>query len=124
MLSHFHITEQDLYDQLGYKPEVQFPDGLNNEKNNFSPNENPYEFEPLEPDVIRIIQSSIQLAERFNTRDNPRLARLTDLFGALLNRLSHWAKNCDSGIWLKLPTTSLNTWVPQIVWFSYRMENV
>lgn len=84
LLRHFIILEQALYDLVGYKPEEQSSVGFDDEKGRYSPNENLLESGALEPDVMQIILSSIQLAEKFNTRDDPPLARLSDLFGALI----------------------------------------
>jgi tRNA A37 threonylcarbamoyladenosine biosynthesis protein TsaE len=84
LLRHFSILEQELYDLLGYKPETQSSVAFGDEEINLSSNETLFESSAFEPDVMQIIQSSIQLAAKYNTRDDPPLVRLTDLFGALL----------------------------------------
>lgn len=84
LMRYFNILEQALYDLVGYKPEEQSSVGFDDEKGSYSHDENLLESSALEPDVMQIIQSSIELAEKLNTRDDPPLVRLSDLFGALM----------------------------------------
>lgn len=52
----------------------------------------------------------------------PGLSNGDELFRDELQRLENWAEKYEDGLWSKIETATLRTWLPQVIRFSYRME--